>query len=237
MGWIINLKKRQLTDQTRQGDTIIEVLFAIAVFSFIAITAMQVMNQGMISAQLSLEISLVRNQINAQAEALRFINSAAQSRERDQEAGASSYAGIWSDITKKAEDGDVSSWDDVVERGSDRLKCRKLDSLTNAFVINTKTATSLLSMSDDSIVPAPVYARLVYDEDDTNNIKINSGLIRSEGLWIEASVVSDHAVSGMGQSKAYDFHIRACWDTPGRLSPMKLGTIVRLHDPVIKGFN
>jgi type II secretory pathway pseudopilin PulG len=45
------------------GDTLIEVIFAITVFSFIVVTAMSLMNQGAAAAQRSLEITTVRQQM------------------------------------------------------------------------------------------------------------------------------------------------------------------------------
>ena len=47
----------------QRGDTIIEVLLAVTVFSLVAIGAMMVMNQGTNSAQRSLEVTLVKQQI------------------------------------------------------------------------------------------------------------------------------------------------------------------------------
>ena len=56
---------------TERGDTIIEVLLAITVFSLVAVGAMTIMSQGTNTTQRSLEMSLVKQQIDAQAEALR----------------------------------------------------------------------------------------------------------------------------------------------------------------------
>lgn len=57
-----------------RGDTIIEVILAVAVFSLVAVGAMSIMNHGVAMAQRSLEITLVRQQIDAQAEMLRFVS-------------------------------------------------------------------------------------------------------------------------------------------------------------------
>jgi hypothetical protein len=54
------------------GDTIVEVLVAFSVFALIAIGVFSVMNRGMGMAQNSLEVTLVREQIDSQAELLRF---------------------------------------------------------------------------------------------------------------------------------------------------------------------
>jgi len=58
----------------QKGDTLIEVLFAVTVFSLVAVGSLSIMNQGTATAQRSLEITLVRQEIDAQAEALRFIH-------------------------------------------------------------------------------------------------------------------------------------------------------------------
>src|SRR5674476_81397 len=58
-----------------RGDTLVEVLFATAVFSLVAVGCLSIMNQGAATAQRALEITLVRNEIDAQAETLRFLNA------------------------------------------------------------------------------------------------------------------------------------------------------------------
>src|SRR5664279_89500 len=62
--------------KTDRGDTIIEVLFAVAIFSMIAVGSLSIMNQSLATAQRSLEITLVRQQMDAQAETLRYVNQA-----------------------------------------------------------------------------------------------------------------------------------------------------------------
>src|SRR5687767_10750024 len=66
----------RLTRRAERGDTIIEVLFAVTVFAMVAVGSLSIMNQGTGSAQRSLEVTLVRAQIDAQAEAIRFIHQA-----------------------------------------------------------------------------------------------------------------------------------------------------------------
>lgn len=59
----------------KRGDTLIEVMFAFSVFSLVAILTVTMMNLGVAASERSLEVVTVRNEINAQAEALRFIHS------------------------------------------------------------------------------------------------------------------------------------------------------------------
>lgn len=59
----------------KRGDTLIEVMFAIAIFAAVAIISIAMMNLGVANAERSLELSTARNELNAQAEAIRFIHS------------------------------------------------------------------------------------------------------------------------------------------------------------------
>lgn len=59
----------------KRGDTIIEVMFAIAIFAAVAIISIAMMNLGVANSERSLEMSTARDELNAQAEALRFIHS------------------------------------------------------------------------------------------------------------------------------------------------------------------
>lgn len=61
---------------TKRGDTIIEVMFAIAVFSLVAVLTISMMNLGTANAEGALELTTARHELNAQAEALRFVHSA-----------------------------------------------------------------------------------------------------------------------------------------------------------------
>ena len=65
-----------LKRRIERGDTLIEVLFAITIFSLIVVTSLTLMNQGTAASQRALEITTVRQQVDGQAEALRFIHDA-----------------------------------------------------------------------------------------------------------------------------------------------------------------
>ena len=59
----------------KKGDTLVEVTLAIGIFSMIAIAVASVMSGGSSSAQLALETTLAREEIDTQADAIRFIHS------------------------------------------------------------------------------------------------------------------------------------------------------------------
>lgn len=64
-----------LIQSTKRGDTIIEIMFAFAIFAAVAIVTISTMSLGVDTIEESLELVTARNELNAQAEALRFIHS------------------------------------------------------------------------------------------------------------------------------------------------------------------
>ena len=59
----------------RNGDTLIEVTLAVGIFSLVAIAVVAVVNGSTSGAQTALETTLAREEIDTQAEVLRFIQS------------------------------------------------------------------------------------------------------------------------------------------------------------------
>ena len=195
---------------TSRGDTIIEVIFAIVIFSFVAISALMIMNKGIAVGEKALEVSLVRQQINAQAEALRFIHEARVVTP------ASAYGATWNTLVSEygqtsASPYGVSGADCLLPTGASY----------QPFILNARTAQVWSSQPD--VAPSagsglPPYPQVVYDED--------SNVQSAYGMWVE-SVPSNALVA----RRFVDFHIRACWAAPGSTVPMTIGTIVRLYDP------
>lgn len=191
-----------------RGDTIIEVLFAFTIFSLIAVAGLSLMNQGVATAQRSLEIGLVRQQIDSQADALRYLNRAYVA-----EYG---YSGEASERWKQV------VFDNRVETAQDYSAMTEENRCivpSNAFAIDTKNIEErpILIPTDETAT----FARINYD--------YPTGA-RAEGIWIQAvrSEVPNDTVNRPG---FYDFHIRACWHAPGQVFPVTLGTIVRLYEP------
>lgn len=82
------MRKRQA------GDTLVEVMLATAVFSAVAVGCLTLMNRGLSIAQQSLESTLVRQQIDGQAEMLRYIHNNAHG-------GDLAMSNLWKSIPKK----------------------------------------------------------------------------------------------------------------------------------------
>jgi len=190
---------------SQKGDTLIEVLFAVTVFSLVAVGSLSIMNQGTTVAQRSLETTLVRQEIDAQAETLRFIHD--------------SYIAAYPNGIVAGEPS--SRWIDIVTKSQGVSSASTFGTCTppsGAFILNTKTAT--LEDATKLVSVVPTYSQLRYLPD---------GTMTAEGIWIEA--VQSTAAGGTS-SKSIDFHIRACWDSIGQAAPMTLGTIVRLYEPL-----
>ncbi len=91
--------------RSKLGDTLVEVSIAIGIFSMVAIAAVMVINASTSSTQAILENTITRDEIDAQAEALRFIQSAfAAGGEVNPAEPATKYGKIWAEFSKNAID-------------------------------------------------------------------------------------------------------------------------------------
>lgn len=193
----------------QRGDTIIEVLLALAVFSLLAVGVMTVMTQSSNAAQRALEITLVRQQVDAQVEALRASHQAySRLLTADSRAGS-----VWQDVTTRAQSsGHIDSNVNCPTRVElTKKRVFAMNSL-DATVIDTSSGLNSIQDAD-----APVFAQALSDEGD----------LVDYGIWIEAEKVTslDPHVPG-----AYNFRVRACWSGAGTSRPMQLETTVRLYD-------
>lgn len=114
LGTTIFSRAKTLSKDTKRGDTIIEVMFALSVFCLVAVISIAMMNVGVAQAENSLEVVVTRNELNAQAEALRFIHSSFISEKTlptydeltpaQRAAGEKyqQYADLWHEIVKNA---------------------------------------------------------------------------------------------------------------------------------------
>lgn len=183
-----------------RGDTIIEVILAVTVFSAIAVGSMVIMNSGISVVQRSLEITLVRQQIDAQAEMLRYVFD--RKGEND-----TYYVNMWNnDIATN-----VGTPTEII----DALSCPSSADLSNgfAFVPGPGGNLEILHSSTD-------YA----DQPDTY-AKVDFGAKESQGISIQLT-----NVTGGSGPVAQDAYIQACWHAPGSPRPVTIGTIVRLYD-------
>ncbi len=99
----------------KKGDTILEVTFAIMIFALIATISMQIMDRDIAMIQGALESEMARNEIDAQAEALRYIqNSYLSERELADEKRV--FQNLWMKLTRTANES--GSWGSIGSAGT-----------------------------------------------------------------------------------------------------------------------
>ncbi len=202
------------------GDTLIEVLFAMMIFSLILVSSLTLMNQGIAASQRALSITSVRQQMDGQAETLRFLQ---ESYVDAYESGTSSYpagtpAAEYYKIIQRASSG--SGYRASASEFGGTGMCQIPDNPSKDFILNPVLASVETTSTKPGVFQvAPTFAQVTYTSGDV--------LDKSQGIWIEA-VRSGLTTPSSG---FIDFHIRACWDVPGSNIPMNLGTIVRLYEP------
>lgn len=204
----------------QRGDTLIEVMFAFAIFALVAVGSLAIMNQGIATAQRSLEITLVRAQMDAQAEAIRYIHQSYVAAYQKGGPTLTGTAGEWLKMTSKTTGKGADNASTFAQ--SNGSVCPAQVSGDKPFILNARTARIGGSVPVAS-VPAgstlPPFSQVTYNAD--------SSIDQAYGIWIEA-IPSDINANGTG---FVDFHIRSCWSGAGSSAPMTLGTIVRLYEP------
>ncbi|MBP9667754.1 hypothetical protein KBD87_03025 [Candidatus Saccharibacteria bacterium] len=184
-----------------RGDTIIEVLLAITIFSMVAVASITLMNQGTSASQRALEITLVRQQIDAQAESLRAAHQAYTAQPTSD--------AEWVKVVNKASTGTFNTEDG----------CPTAAQLPSRFAMNPSTASIINSASwfTPMLAPtAPPYAQVQ-----------TSAPGKSYGIWIEAAkngLLEPKAYDFRIRACWYGAGLST-------RAPMQLETLVRLYDP------
>ena len=185
-----------------RGDTLVEVLLGVTIFSLVAVIALETMNRGMAIAQHSLETTLVRQQVDAQAEMLRYAHD------------------MKNDTWKKLVDNNSVSVS-VVNDNEGNLGVEKCpdDFSTKEFALAaTPSLASKISILNNpgDYKAAETYARVDSDTKKTYGISVR--------------LVKPSTTTGSRDSNKYDAYIKACWMPVGSKMPATIGTIVRLYD-------
>ncbi len=242
----------------KKGDTLIEVALATGIFSLVAIAVVSVVNSSTSSVQSSLEVTITREEIDAQAEALRFIHN---SYLVGDDSGTSTslsentkYNEIWKAITSLANSN--ASALDYAPKTCSELYADSAKKLTDngAFILNThqmKTADASkivipVSGNVSKFTAASTYPRIVYNATDANGIGsldnqgTGTSFYRAEGIFIipfkdnrSTRVVSGSSSAVNVKAAYYDFYIRSCWFGPGADRPSTISTVIRLYDPEV----
>lgn len=186
----------------QRGDTIIELLLAFAIFSLAAVTTLAILNQGVAMSQRSLEKSLARQQVDSQAEMIRYLQS--------------THDPAWKTLTGKI----TATPLPLTSSGG----CPAIDTSTKSFFVTaapsqadpTKSIFNVISIDSTNFQSAQTYAQVSYDT------------AKSYGLWVQVAQAENNTKGVVPD--AYDFYIHGCWDSVGQTIPMSVGTIVRIYD-------
>ena len=244
----------------KKGDTLIEVTLAIGIFSMVAIAVVSVMVSGTSNAQTALETTLTREEIDAQAEAIRFIHSAYIS-EKTLPENEQLYTKVWKEITNENKVSSNSSDLKFSPRSCQEIYDRdNPGAIQKGFVINPRALGTIKNSDgpvdvtlldkvfipydpanpDNNIFqPTTTYPRIIYD--NSNNLvedtTRDSTVRRVEGLYVLA--VKDNSSTNIVEGDNtfnktgayYDFYIRSCWYGTGSETPSTISTVIRLYDP------
>lgn len=170
----------------------------------VAAGALLIMNQSVNAAQRAVEITLVRQQVDAQAEALRAIHESAS--KQDNPLSGTEWAEVTRDTTSYTEQ--------ACPAGRSRLP-------NGTFALNPRTAEVLQGnwyrRAGSGASEQPPFAQVSPDQ---------GGAFRAYGIWIETEP------QGLGNDTpgVYTFRVRACWDAVGLDTPQRVETIVRLYE-------
>ncbi len=239
------------------GDTLVEVMIAVGIFSLVAIGVVAVMNNSTSRIQNALETTMTRNEIDAQAEALRYIQSSYIS-ERDLDTSAQTYKKLWEKIEAysiKANDATTRNAVTAAQPATCEAAYAENtgEALKYGFVINYRNIFQ--NENGTAIEPAgilykaaetpnffrtsPLYPRLVFNGQDELYAGTNgyNNLTAAEGIYVIAvqdpntTVVTSTNGSVIYKAAYYDFYIRSCWHAPGSDAARLASTVIRLYDP------
>lgn len=173
----------------KRGDTLIEVMLSVAIFGMVTVGSIQLMNRGVATAQGNLETSMARNEIDAQAEALRFIHKAYTTNRSNP---TNQYSVLWRAITQRAVKFNHASLVNFFNNYNGASCTNDSGNYTegiitsNSFIINPRflnshnmptsmtaytsdpIGTKILSFYGDgtgNLSPAKTYPRIIYSSD------------------------------------------------------------------------
>ena len=247
----------------KKGDTLIEVALAIGVFSMVAVVVVSVISASTTSAQSSLELTVTREELDGQAEALRFIHDSFVIGSQSKDTSENPYTSLWNALTSHAIEESTANVNykpttcsELYENGG----FLKNSASQKQFIINTRKlgnpndvngiiVSASAVVSKGPFYPATTYPRILYGGSGIGSTSTSEDLYsqtessttaiqRVEGIYIVAVKGNSKIVSNAGGNISnklayYDFYIRSCWMPPGTDRASTVSTVVRLYDPSV----
>lgn len=216
----------------KKGDTLVEVTLAVGIFSMIAVAVVAIMSNGTSETQTALETTLTREEIDTQAEALRFIQSsaAAENPSNSDDLADSPFSSLWESIKGQAISFSGLSTDTLKKAIYQYAPkdCRELyDKETegnifqqHAFIIDV---SNLGNGGEDSLISSN-------NSETTGKFITTSTYPRVEDSWAEGIFVVGTKSQDGNSKPYYDFYIRTCWYGANADKPSTISTVIRLLD-------
>lgn len=192
--------------RAQRGDTIIEVMLAFVVFSLVVVSTLSLMNKGMATAQRSLELTLVRQQIDSQITMLDRLRQAS--------------VADWRALTSTAADAQPPALASITTCPG------PTDSLVaGSFYLAAtadKSAVRSYAVGPTTFEPARTFASVDTFAETAIPPAVQP---KSYGIWV--TLVKSE---GFATNRAYDIHVRACWSAAGDTRPSLIATVTRVYD-------
>lgn len=188
-----------------RGDTLIEMVVAFAILSLVVVGVLQIMNKGVTMSQNSIENTLVRQQMDGQADMVRYLHDTGDT--------------LWNAMKAKA-----TMTSDVLplNMSSCPTSANLSGTARSAFYVYKTTSGLAIADIDGTTYKDPVtYARIDH----------NLTPVVSYGVWLQIAKAENKSSTASGAAlTAYDVYIHGCWYGTGSSTPTTLGTIVRIYD-------
>lgn len=159
----------------KKGDTLIEVTLAVGIFSMIAIAIVAVMSNGTSSAQTALETTLTREEIDSQAEALRFIQASYVAGKTTDPEGKNGFSQLWKKITDQAIDLSATGVDKNAVLNFVPTSCNdlylndpSLIATQKAFILNTHGLGDFAKYADNETESKNQLNKVFFSATDSN---------------------------------------------------------------------
>lgn len=194
----------------QRGDTLIEVMLAIAITATVVVMIMGLMNTGLASLQGSIERSQVRSAMQGQLAALQYIRDDYLATR-----GAGATGEAWKDVM------DTSKY--LISSGSPTSISDSVEIISQCAPDSSVAAKSFyVGMPLPTIPPAPL-VEPVELEGYTGTIPDPLPIAQpGNHMWIEV-------YDGAGDPRAVNIVVHACWDSPTSGALQHETTVMRLY--------
>ena len=196
-----------------RGDTIIEVMFSFTVLSILVVSTYIVMNRGTQIAQRSLEITLVRQQVDSQISLIRYAQA--------------NNTRAWQDIRNRyVVPSDVIINPTAFVEANSRCPTVAQNDITagrKAFFLAQNPSNNdvrLIDINSSSYSVPQVYSQVDY-RDSANP--------HAYGVFVQVTNAEKNAGASV-TGNSFDVYVSTCWDSVGADVPSTIGTITRIYD-------